>query len=89
LFEGAIAHIDYGGNSADVLPGEMNLMTAGAGICHSETSAPATGRLHWVQLWLALPEEVRNSGGRRLERFVPEPVEFAGGSALVFLGSLL
>lgn len=89
LFEGAIAHLDSGGNSADVLPGEMNLMTAGAGICHSETSAPAARRLHGVQLWLALPEDVRHSTGRGFEHFVPEPVEIAGGSALVFLGSLL
>ncbi|WP_017615510.1 pirin family protein [Nocardiopsis salina] len=89
LFEGAIAHVDSGGNSADVLPGEMNLMTAGAGICHSETSSPHTGRLHGVQLWVALPEEARHGAGRKFEHHVPEPVAFAGGSALVFLGSLL
>jgi redox-sensitive bicupin YhaK (pirin superfamily) len=89
LFEGAIAHIDSGGTSADVLPGEVNLMTAGAGICHSETSDPATGRLHGVQLWLALPEEARHTAGRAFEHYVPEPVAFTGGHALVFLGSLL
>lgn len=63
LFEGAICHIDSGGHSARVLPGEMNLMTAGAGICHSETSTPDTTRLHGVQLWIALPEEVRDRPG--------------------------
>jgi redox-sensitive bicupin YhaK (pirin superfamily) len=89
LFEGAIAHNDSGGNSADVLPGQMNLMTAGAGICHSETTTADTGRLHGVQLWVALPEEARHSPERGFEHFVPEPVEFAGGSALVFLGALL
>lgn len=89
LFEGAICHIDSGGHSARVLPGEMNLMTAGAGICHSETSTPDTTRLHGVQLWIALPEEVRDRPGRKFEHFVPEPVEFDGGCALVFLGSLL
>ncbi|MBE2998698.1 pirin family protein [Nocardiopsis sp. HNM0947] len=89
LFEGAIAHVDSGGNSADVLPGEMNLMTAGAGICHSETSSPDTGRLHGVQLWVALPEEARHDADRKFEHHVPEPVGFDGGSALVFLGSLL
>jgi redox-sensitive bicupin YhaK (pirin superfamily) len=89
LFEGAIAHIDSGGNSADVLPGEMNLMTAGAGICHSETSTVDTGRLHGVQLWIALPEEARHRPERGFEHFVPEPVGFAGGSALVFIGALL
>ncbi|GAB3732631.1 pirin family protein [Nocardiopsis nanhaiensis] len=89
LFEGTVAHIDSGGHSAHVLPGEMNLMTAGAGICHSETSTPDTGRLHGVQLWIALPEEARHRPGRDFEHFVPEPVGFDGGSALVFLGSLL
>ncbi|RCV49372.1 pirin family protein [Marinitenerispora sediminis] len=89
LFEGAITHNDSGGNRADVLPGEMNLMTAGAGICHSETSDPATGRLHGVQLWLALPEGARHTAERAFEHFVPDPVEFPGGYALVFLGSLL
>ncbi|WP_017608789.1 pirin family protein [Nocardiopsis xinjiangensis] len=89
LFEGTVSHIDSGGNSAHVLPGEMNLMTAGAGICHSETSTPDTSRLHGLQLWIALPEEVRDRPGREFEHFVPEPVGFDGGSALVFLGSLL
>src|SRR5690625_2148321 len=89
LFEGTVSHIDSGGNSAHVLPGEMNLMTAGAGICHSETSTPDTTRLHGVQLWIALPEDVRHRQGREFEHFVPEPVSFDGGSALVFLGSLL
>ncbi|WP_084500185.1 pirin family protein [Brevibacterium album] len=89
LFEGAIAHIDSGGHAAPVRPGELNLMTAGAGICHSETSTTDTHVLHGVQLWIALPEEVRHLPERRFEHFAPEPVPFAGGSALVFAGSLL
>lgn len=88
LFEGVVAHIDSGGNRADVRPGELNLMTAGAGICHSETTPADSGRLHGVQLWIALPEEARHSPERGFEHFAPEPVEFAGGSALVFIGSL-
>lgn len=89
LFDGAIAHIDSGGHAAAVLPGQMNLMTAGAGICHSETSTPEAERIHGVQLWVALPDEVRHRPERGFEHYVPEPVEFDGGSALVFLGSLL
>lgn len=88
LFEGAIEHIDSGGNTGTVLPAEMNLMTAGAGICHSEVSPMHTQRLHGVQLWLALPDAVRHQTERRFEHYAPEPVEFPGGSALVFLGSL-
>ncbi|UUT36359.1 pirin family protein [Microbacterium elymi] len=89
LFEGAIDHIDSGGNVGLVLPGEMNLMTAGTGICHSEVSTAETTTLHGVQLWLALPDAVRNAIGRVFEHYAPEPVAFDGGSALVFLGSLL
>ena len=89
LFDGVIAHHDSGGNAAIVVPGQMNLMTAGAGICHSETSTPEAERLHGVQLWVALPDEVRHSPDRGFERHTPERVEFASGSGLVFLGSLL
>src|SRR5699024_10167291 len=69
-------------------PGEVNLMTAGAGICHSEVSTQDTTTLHGVQLWAVLPDAARH-GPRRFDHHVPEPVPFDGGSALVFLGSLL
>ncbi|HEU0256285.1 MAG TPA: pirin family protein [Microbacteriaceae bacterium] len=88
LFAGAIAHLDSGGNSGTVLPGEMNLMTAGAGICHSEVSTGATTILHGAQLWLALPDRVRKSAGRRFEHYAPPAQRFEGGEALVFLGTL-
>ncbi|MBR8740821.1 pirin family protein [Nocardiopsis sp. MG754419] len=89
LFAGLVSHNDSGGNSGDIRPGEMNLMMAGAGICHSETSSATSGRLHGVQLWIALPEEARHSPERGFEHFVPAPTAFPGGSALVFIGSLL
>ncbi len=50
LFEGLIEHRDSAGVHAMVRPGELNLMTAGAGICHSEVSTPETTILHGVQL---------------------------------------
>ncbi len=89
LFEGAVAHIDSGGGVGTVVPREINLMTAGTGICHSETSTDETTILHGVQLWLALPDTVRNTLGRAFEHFEPQPVALDGGSALVFIGSLL
>lgn len=89
LFSGAIDHIDSGGNASTVLPGELNLMTGGSGICHSEVSTADTDTLHGVQLWLALPDSVRESLGRKFEHYAPQPVAFDGGSALVFLGSVL
>ncbi|MDE3721898.1 pirin family protein [Nocardiopsis sp. N85] len=89
LFDGVISHNDSGGNAATIRPGQMNLMTAGSGICHSETSTPEAVRIHGVQLWVALPDEVRHRPERGFEHYVPEPVEFDAGTALVFLGSLL
>ncbi|WP_343232076.1 pirin family protein, partial [Mycolicibacterium sp. CBMA 361] len=51
LFSGEIEHRDSHGMHEMVRPGELNLMSAGAGICHSEVSTPATTILHGVQLW--------------------------------------
>lgn len=88
LFSGAIEHIDSGGNTGLVLPGEVNLMTAGRGICHSEVSTEDTTTLHGVQLWLALPEATRHQEEREFEHYAPEPTPFDGGQMLVFLGEL-
>lgn len=87
LFEGTITHHDSGGHHAVVFPGEVNLMTAGAGICHSEVSTQETTTLHGVQLWTALPDAHRH-GPRRFDHHAPKAVEFDGGQALVFLGTL-
>ena len=88
LFSGEIEHRDSAGHHAQVRPGELNLMTAGRGISHSEYSTPETTTLHGVQLWLALPD-----GDRQVdpgfEHYAPEPVTGEGWSARVFLGSLL
>ncbi|ORV44631.1 pirin [Mycolicibacter engbaekii] len=89
LFSGRIEHRDSGGAHALVRPGELNLMTAGAGICHSEVSVDpqAAPVLRGVQLWVALPETARHTA-RSFSHFVPEPVRLPGASALVFLGEL-
>ena len=61
LLEGAVEHRDSLGSQALVRPGELNLMTAGRGIVHSELSRPdRPPRLHGVQLWVALPDGVRD-----------------------------
>ena len=59
LFEGAIDHRDSLGTLATIRPGQVNLMTAGRGIVHSERSAAAErkgGMLYGMQTWLALPD---------------------------------
>jgi quercetin 2,3-dioxygenase len=86
LFAGEIEHRDSAGHSAMVRPGELNLMTAGRGISHSEVSTPATSVLHGVQLWVALPRGARgvDPGFRH---YAPPVVEAPGLRARVFLGS--
>jgi len=87
LFEGEIEHRDSGGVHAMVRPGEMNLMTSGYGIAHSEVSTPARELLHGVQLWVVLPEAEKDLT-REFQHHVPGPVEEAGVRASVFLGSI-
>lgn len=59
LFEGSIEHRDSIGSVQLIEPGQLNLMTAGRGISHSEVSVVSEQAkvLHAVQLWLALPQE--------------------------------
>ncbi|MGV0644020.1 pirin family protein [Mycolicibacterium sp. XJ879] len=87
LFAGEVEHRDSAGVHAMVRPGELNLMTAGAGICHSEVSTEATTVLHGVQLWVALPDSDRDTG-RDFAHFVPTPRAFGGATLRVFLGEL-
>lgn len=89
LFQGVIEHRDSGGVVGLVRPGEVNLMTAGHGIAHSEVSTAETTLLHGVQLWVALPERDRDTV-RGFEHHVPEPVGLADGAGTVrvFLGDL-
>ena len=88
LFAGEIEHRDSAGNHALVRPGEVNLMTGGRGISHSEVSTPGTTSLHGVQLWVALPDLDRDTAPG-FAHHVPEPVTGEGWQARVFLGSLL
>jgi redox-sensitive bicupin YhaK (pirin superfamily) len=87
LFDGEVEHRDSAGVHAFVRPGELNLMTAGAGICHSEVSTAATTVLHGVQLWVALPDSDRDTG-RDFAHYAPEPVTVPGAVLRVFLGTL-
>jgi redox-sensitive bicupin YhaK (pirin superfamily) len=58
IFAGEMVHHDSLGNTAAIRPGEVNLMTAGRGIVHSERAAPSFvasgGTSHILQLWVGL-----------------------------------
>jgi redox-sensitive bicupin YhaK (pirin superfamily) len=88
LFAGEIEHRDSAGNHAAVRPGELNLMTAGHGISHSEMSMPSVELLHGAQLWVALPDSARD-GAPRFDHYAPAPVTGHGWEGRVFLGTLL
>ncbi|MGN6667391.1 MAG: pirin family protein [Trinickia sp.] len=59
MLEGSFAHEDSAGHSGVLRPGDVQWMTAGAGVVHSEMPDPAFartgGRVHGVQLWVNLP----------------------------------
>jgi redox-sensitive bicupin YhaK (pirin superfamily) len=87
LFSGEVEHRDSAGVHALVRPGELNLMTAGAGICHSEVSTASRAVLHGVQLWVALPDSDRDTA-RDFAHHIPDPVGRPGAVVRVFLGKL-
>jgi redox-sensitive bicupin YhaK (pirin superfamily) len=88
LFTGEIEHRDSAGHHAQVRPGELNLMTAGSGISHSERSTRSVSVLHGVQLWVALPESARFVE-RAFEHYAPRVITGDGWVGQVFLGTLL
>jgi quercetin 2,3-dioxygenase len=88
LFGGTIEHRDSIGTHALVRAGELNLMTAGRGISHSEVSTDETTELHGVQLWVALPAAYRDDQPA-FAHYVPPVVHGTGWDAQVFLGSML
>ncbi|HEX4818356.1 MAG TPA: pirin family protein [Nonomuraea sp.] len=86
LVAGEVLHLDSVGSRRLVRPGQLNLMTAGRGISHSEESPETV--LHGVQLWVALPEPHRHVAPA-FEHHPALPVlEGPGYAATVLIGSL-
>jgi redox-sensitive bicupin YhaK (pirin superfamily) len=60
LFSGSLRHRDSLGTVLDIQPGDVNWMTAGSGITHSERTPPAArasgAPVHGIQSWVALPD---------------------------------
>ncbi|NMY02189.1 pirin family protein [Pseudomonas sp. WS 5059] len=56
MIKGEVLHRDSLGNEQVVRPGQVNLMTAGRGITHTEESLAQEHHLHAAQLWIALPQ---------------------------------
>jgi redox-sensitive bicupin YhaK (pirin superfamily) len=79
LYDGEITHRDTLGVKAAIRPGEVNWMTAGSGIVHSERTAPEHRQggapLHGLQFWVAMPrakEEIAPSFSHLDDRALPQ-----------------
>jgi quercetin 2,3-dioxygenase len=85
LVAGEVLHRDSLGSHQLIQPGQLNLMTAGAGISHSEESPqPHSPTLHGVQLWVALPESARHAPPR-FEHYDNLPVVRDGAATITVL----
>ena len=93
LFEGEILHRDSLGFVQPIRPGEINWMTAGKGIVHSEKVTPevlASGqKLHGLQTWVALPVEHEEIDPRfeHYESSVIPKVSLDGAEITVVIGT--
>ncbi len=89
LLSGEAVHRDSLGSEQVIRPGQLNLMTAGHGIAHSEE---ATGRFsgdfHGVQLWIAQPQETRD-GDAAFDHHSDLPkIDLDASVATVLVGAL-
>ncbi len=80
VLEGALAHQDSMGNRSTIVPGEVQRMTAGTGVTHSEFNAQADRPVHFLQIWL-LPDRRGLAPGYE-QRAIP-PREEGGALRLV------
>jgi redox-sensitive bicupin YhaK (pirin superfamily) len=94
LFDGEIMHRDSLGTAIAIKPGEVNWMTAGRGIVHSERTGPekraAGGPIHGLQMWVGLPadkEEMEPGFAHHETREFPVVTD-AGKTVRVVVGSL-
>lgn len=94
LFAGGLDHRDSLGTFATILPGAVNLMTAGNGIVHSERSPQserdAGPELSGIQTWLALPErfEEIDPAFEHVAKADLPVIESANARARIIMGSL-
>ncbi len=71
VLEGALEHRDSMGNGSVVRPGEVQRMTAGTGVTHSEFNPSREEPLHFLQIWI-VPERRGLAPGYEQKRFSPE-----------------
>src|SRR6185312_7481874 len=73
ILEGAIAHQDSSGGGGTIRPGEIQRMSAGTGITHSEFNPSPTETCHMLQIWI-IPSKRGIAPGYEQKRIDPEAV---------------
>ncbi len=71
ILEGALQHEDSMGNGSIIRPGDVQRMTAGTGVRHSEKNASADAGVHLLQIWI-LPETVGLDPGYEQKAFAED-----------------
>lgn len=88
LLEGEIIHRDSLGSEQLIRKGELNLMSAGYGVAHSEEpSGRKIDSIHGIQLWVAQPEATRSNGPVFEHHSALEQKEFDNAIATVLVGT--
>jgi redox-sensitive bicupin YhaK (pirin superfamily) len=80
VLEGAIEHKDSMGNHAQLKPGQIQVMSAGSGVKHSEFNPSKTERLHLIQVWI-MPD--RASLTPRYAEWTPTPEQLLSPKVLI------
>ena len=70
ILEGALEHRDSMGNGSVIRPGDLQRMSAGTGVTHSEFNASATEPVHFLQIWIQ-PAALRLAPGYEQRHFSP------------------
>ena len=90
LFAGEALHRDSLGTEQIISPGQLNLMTAGDGVAHSEESTGRyRGDLHGIQLWVAQPSTTRHDAPAFEHHARLAELELGDSIATVLVGELL
>lgn len=80
VLEGVIEHRDSLGNHAQLRPGQIQVMSAGSGVRHSEYNPSKTDRLHLIQVWI---EPERPGLRPRYAEWTPTPQQLAADKVLI------
>ena len=92
MLDGHMRHEDHLGHRGDLGPGDVQWMTAGRGIIHSEMPQQTDGRMRGFQLWINLPakEKLKPAAYRDIPaREIPRVALERGGEAIVIAGAFI